>query len=133
MARWIDCTVDSMFTTTPRFRPREGCEPKPTTSMRPSCVISPTMATTFEVPMSRPTIRLRSFFLGIRASILGVARDASGNVPTDRETVAVTKIDVMHFSTARSDYGARDSDESFQPRGHILTTEPHDHAVAERQ
>lgn len=24
MARWIDCTVDSMFTTTPFFRPRDG-------------------------------------------------------------------------------------------------------------
>ena len=28
-ARWIDCTVDSMLTTTPFFRPREGCEPMP--------------------------------------------------------------------------------------------------------
>ena len=28
-ARWMDCTVDSMLTTTPFFRPREGCEPKP--------------------------------------------------------------------------------------------------------
>ena len=33
-ARWIDCTVDSMLTTTPFFRPREGCEPRPITSMR---------------------------------------------------------------------------------------------------
>src|SRR5688572_15007714 len=122
-----------MFTTTPRFKPREGCEPKPTTSMRPSCVISPTMATTFEVPMSRPTIRFRSFFLGIRASILGVAGDASGNIPTDRETVAVTQIHVSHFSRARGHHGARDTDESFQARRHILTTESHDHAVPERQ
>jgi hypothetical protein len=29
IARWIDCTVDSMLTTTPFFRPREGCEPMP--------------------------------------------------------------------------------------------------------
>src|SRR5687767_9202356 len=122
-----------MFTTTPRFKPREGCEPRPTTSMRPSCVISPTMATTFEVPMSRPTIRFRSFFLGIRASILGVASDASGNVPTDRKAVAVTQIYVTHFSSARGHNGARDTDESFQARGHLLTTESHDHAVPERQ
>ena len=32
-ARWIDCTVDSMLTTTPFFRPREGCEPMPITSI----------------------------------------------------------------------------------------------------
>src|SRR5512138_961773 len=63
----MDCTVDSMLTTTPRFKPREGCEPRPTTSMRPSLVISPTIATTFEVPMSSPTIKLRSFFLAIYA------------------------------------------------------------------
>ena len=25
-ARWIDCTVDSMLTTTPFFSPREGCD-----------------------------------------------------------------------------------------------------------
>src|SRR5512138_3807139 len=62
----MDCTVDSMLTTTPRFKPREGCEPRPTTSMRPSLVISPTIATTFEVPISSPTIKLRSFFLAIR-------------------------------------------------------------------
>src|SRR5688500_1453499 len=122
-----------MFTTTPRFKPREGCEPKPTTSMRPSCVISPTIATTFEVPMSRPTIRFRSFFLGIRASILGVASDASGNVPTNGEPVAVTQIDVIHFSCTRGHDRTRDSDESFQPRRYVLATEPHDHVVAERQ
>ena len=29
IARWIDCTVDSMLTTTPFFRPRDGCEPMP--------------------------------------------------------------------------------------------------------
>ena len=29
MARWIDCTVDSMLTTTPFLRPREGCTPMP--------------------------------------------------------------------------------------------------------
>ncbi len=42
-ARWIDCTVDSMFTTTPFFRPREGWEPSPTTSIAPSAPISPTV------------------------------------------------------------------------------------------
>src|SRR5690606_19556930 len=55
----------SMFTTTPFFRPREGCEPIPTTSIAPSGVISPTIATTLEVPMSKPTNRLRSDFFVI--------------------------------------------------------------------
>ncbi|MDT4829243.1 hypothetical protein FQZ97_626580 [compost metagenome] len=57
-ARWIDCTVDSMFTTTPFFRPRDGWVPIPTISSWPSAAISPTSATTLEVPMSRPTIIL---------------------------------------------------------------------------
>ena len=64
-ARWIDCTVDSMLTTTPFFRPREGCEPRPMTSIAPSAATSPTSATTLEVPMSRPTMRLRSVRLDI--------------------------------------------------------------------
>ena len=58
IARWIDCTVDSMLTTTPRFRPRDGFEPRPITSSRSSADSSPTIATTFDVPMSRPTIKL---------------------------------------------------------------------------
>ena len=69
-ARWIDCTVESMLTTTPFFRPRDGCEPTPTTSIVPSAPSSPTIATTFEVPMSRPTIRLRSGFLAIGCRVL---------------------------------------------------------------
>ena len=35
-ARWIDCTVDSMLTTTPFLRPRDGCEPMPITSIASS-------------------------------------------------------------------------------------------------
>src|SRR6266404_152412 len=65
-ARWMDCTVDSMLTTTPFFSPREGCEPKPRSSIEPSSPTSPTSATTLEVPMSRPTIR----FLSVRLSIV---------------------------------------------------------------
>ncbi len=60
MARWIDCTVDSMLTTTPFFRPREGCTPMPITSMEPSEPTSPTSAAIFEVPTSRPMIRFLS-------------------------------------------------------------------------
>src|ERR1700693_2589605 len=56
----MDCTVDSMLTTTPFFRPREGGLPMPMISSAPSDLISPTMATTLLVPMSRPTTKLRS-------------------------------------------------------------------------
>src|SRR5690606_7047460 len=54
-ARRMDCTVDSILTTTPFFMPRLGWEPRPTISMVPSTPISPTMQTIFEVPISRPT------------------------------------------------------------------------------
>src|SRR5262245_10366463 len=133
IARWIDCTVDSMSTTTPRFRPREGCEPRPTTSMRPSCVISPTIATTFDVPMSRPTIRLRSFFLGIWRSILGAVREARGRVPADREPVAVAQIDVIDLAGARRDDRARDGDEALEALLDVLPAKAHVRAVAECQ
>ena len=46
-----------MLTTTPFFRPRDGCVPMPMTLSAPSGVISATIATIFDVPMSRPTIR----------------------------------------------------------------------------
>ncbi len=55
-ARWIDCTVDSISTTTPRLRPRDSWEPMPITSIGLPGEYSPTSATTLEVPISRPTI-----------------------------------------------------------------------------
>jgi hypothetical protein len=64
-ARWMELTVASMFTTTPFFRPLEGCMPKPTTSISPSSWYSPTMAVTLDVPMSRPTMMRLSSFLAI--------------------------------------------------------------------
>ena len=56
-------TVVSMLTTTPFFSPRDGWLPMPITSKPPSGLISATMATIFEVPMSRPTMR---FLLSLR-------------------------------------------------------------------
>src|SRR5690349_21818399 len=61
----MDCTVDSILTTTPFFSPIEGCEPIPIMSTLPSGVISPTIATTLEVPISRPTIKFLSGLLDI--------------------------------------------------------------------
>src|SRR5512137_824224 len=54
MARLMEATVASMFTTTPLRSPFDGCEPMPMMSM-PSSVISPTMAQILVVPMSSPT------------------------------------------------------------------------------
>jgi hypothetical protein len=62
-ARWMDCTVDSMLTTTPRLRPREGWMPMPITSTSPDGETSPTIAAIFDVPTSSPTTRFLSVFL----------------------------------------------------------------------
>src|SRR5882672_247515 len=103
-ARWIDCTVDSMLTTTPFLRPREGCEPMPITSSVLSACNSPTMATTLEVPMSSPTMRLRSVRLSIRrSSVVLAVRDDASRLPADGETVCVAKIDVADVGRALGD------------------------------
>src|SRR5215831_15505347 len=98
-ARWIDCTVDSMLTTTPFFSPREGCEPMPSSSIAPSAPTSPTSDTTLEVPMSSPTIRLRSERLSIAAAF-SAGGVAGGAAPTDGKPVGVTHVDVGDFLAA---------------------------------
>jgi hypothetical protein len=52
----MDCTVCSMFTTTPRRSPVDGLVPTPMMSTSPSSLASPTTAQIFVVPMSRPTM-----------------------------------------------------------------------------
>src|SRR5690606_33820515 len=98
-ARWIDCTVDSILTTTPFFNPRDGCVPIPTISRSPSGVTSPTRATTLEVPISSPTIILPLCTLDmfILSSILRgdghVRRRRIRFVPRNGQTVGVAQID----------------------------------------
>src|SRR5581483_3920560 len=120
-ARWIDCTVDSMLTTTPFFRPREGWEPSPSTSMVPSTPTSPTRATTLEVPMSRPTMR----FLSDRLSMTCTCP------PTDREAVCVAHIHVRNVSRAPLDDGERRAHEFLEPLIDLRAPEPHRDAVGE--
>src|SRR3569623_565739 len=101
MARWIDCTVDSMFTTTPFFLPRDGCDPRPTTLMAPSGLISPTIATTLDVPMSRPTIKSLSPFFNIAFNSPGVflrwpCSFLHRTLPTHRKPIAVAQIHSLH-------------------------------------
>src|SRR5215469_18181585 len=91
-----------MLTTTPFFRPREGCEPTPRSSIDPPAPTSPTSDTTLDVPMSRPTIRFRSERLSIAATFppSSVRRAAA---PADGKTIRVTHVDVGDFLAALRD------------------------------
>src|SRR5258706_2130533 len=84
-ARWMADTVASIFTTTPFFSPRESWLPMPSTSRVPSGASSATSAATLEVPISRPTTRLR-FSFGIASAF--PARDPQG------KAVRVAQVDV---------------------------------------
>src|SRR5512139_2024332 len=129
-ARWIDCTVDSMLTTTPFFNPRDGCEPTPSTSMPPSAFTSPTSATTLDVPISRPTIKPlseRLAMLGI--NLVDVAGDARRTSPADCKTVGVTHVAILDVGCAlRDDLDSR-RHESFEVIVELTTAESHRHAV----
>src|ERR1700689_2156679 len=95
-----------MLTTTPFLRPREGWLPMPMTSMAPSAVISPTSASTLEVPMSRPTMTSLSDFLAIDTRLFArrcrrarlrprLLRQVSvAALPAHGETVAIAHVDV---------------------------------------
>src|SRR5690348_11997175 len=133
----MEATVDSILTTTPFFRPREGCEPKPMISMLLSLLISPTSATTFDVPMSRPTIRLRSlFFLDIAPYpriLVGMitAAHPSGSSPANGKAIAVTHVHIRHIATACGNHRTGCTNESFQSCRGIFTTQSHFNTVAQ--
>src|SRR5437660_350572 len=59
MARLMESTAASRFTTTPRRIPRDSATPNPTMSSPSAASISPTTAVTLDVPTSSPT-RYRS-------------------------------------------------------------------------
>src|SRR5580704_1004322 len=129
-ARWIDCTVDSMLTTTPFLSPREGCEPSPSSSIEPSGPTSPTSATTLEVPMSSPTMRFRSARLSIVSPV--AARAAGGSAaPADGKTVGVTHVDVGDVVAPLRNQFQRRIHEFFEPFIHLPPSQAHRHAVGE--
>src|SRR5579864_2756963 len=129
----MDCTVDSMLTTTPFFRPREGCEPTPITSMLPSAATSPTSATTFEVPISNPTIRLRSVRLDIARIAPVLCIPCTAAAPSDGEAVRVAHVDIGNVGGAlRHNLGGR-RHEGIEALVQLLATQPHGHAVVEIQ
>src|ERR1700733_11492888 len=132
-ARWMDCTVDSMLTTTPFFRPREGCEPTPIPSILPSAVTSPTSATTFEVPISNPTIRLRSVRLDIASIAPVLCITGTGAAPADGEAIRITHVDIGDVrGTLRHNPGGR-RHESIESFVQLLATQSHRHAVVQIQ
>src|SRR4051812_7826917 len=104
-----------MFTTTPFLRPRDGCEPTPTTSMVPSWPSSPTMATTFDVPMSSPTMRFLSGLLAIGGRVLLRSHGQCGaRGPTDAESVRVAHVHVADLGDSLRHHRRRKSNESFE-------------------
>src|SRR5690606_29114715 len=123
-ARWMDCTVDSMFTTTPFFSPREGCEPMPMISMEPSECASPTMATTLEVPMSSPTINCLSVFLDIRSGSRRPGCVRAG-LPADGESVGVTHIHVGNAIGVRLQHRPGGMHEAMQPLVDVAPAKAH--------
>src|SRR6202049_1596258 len=127
-ARCMDCTVDSMLTTTPFFSPREGCEPRPSSSIEPSRPTSPTSDTTLEVPMSSPTIRLRSVRLSIVTTLM---TRAAGSVtpPADGEPVCVAHIHVGNVLAALRDELQRGVHEFLEALIHLAPSQTHGDAV----
>src|SRR5258706_1772514 len=132
----MDCTVDSMLTTTPFFRPREGCEPRPMISIAPSAVISPTSATTLEVPTSRPTTTVRSARLAIDLSLhCSPAGGQPGGTapPADRKAIGVTHVHVGNIGSALADHAQRHRQEACAALIDLLAADAHHHAVVQLQ
>src|SRR6267154_265686 len=123
----MDCTVDSMLTTTPFFRPREGWLPMPMISSAPSDLISPTMATTLLVPMSRPTMRLRSE----RLAIGGSCGRGLGSAPADGEAVRIAHVHVRDVVQAMRDDLRGGADEAIEPRVNVAASEPYRDAAVQ--
>src|SRR5450631_528745 len=123
----MDCTVDSMFTTTPFFNPREGWLPMPMISSAPSDLISPTMATTLLVPMSRPTIRSRSE----RLAIGGSCGRSLGSAPADGEAVGIAHVHVRDVVQAVRDHLRGGAYEALEPRVDVAASEPYGHPAVQ--
>src|ERR1700691_4428201 len=140
-ARWIDCTVDSMLTTTPFFRPREGWLPMPMTSMVASAVISPTSASTLEVPMSRPTMTCLSDFLAIDvrpcarqgAHCRAPGQMSAAALPAHGKAVAVAHVDIGDVRGALAHELRGNRHEALEARIDLQSAEPQFHTVIEPQ
>src|ERR1700752_4921993 len=119
-----------MLTTTPFLSPREGWEPRPSSSIEPSSPTSPPSAPPVEVPMPSPTMRLRSARLSIVTAVLP---RATGGVaaPADGEPVGVPHIHVGHVLTALRDQLQRAVHEFLETLIDRAAAEAHGDAVGE--
>src|SRR5258706_1840854 len=124
-ARCTAATVASMLTTTPFFMPFDSCPPMPRTSSAPSARSSATRHATFEVPMSRATMRFL-FSFGIA---LPLPRHARG------ETVRIAQVDVLEARRPLALRRGEDRDEALEPteRRLLVTSEHQVHAAVEPQ
>src|SRR5699024_6092776 len=123
-ARRIESVVDSMFTTMPFFMPVEGAEPRPTISSAPSSPGSATMQATFEVPISRATMRFVSGLLLIPFLLSG-----RGACTTDRKTIAIAQIHIAGFGQCRTGLAEGEIDKSLQPNGQMLASKAQHQSV----
>src|SRR5271165_6836213 len=100
--------VASMLTTTPFLSPRDGCAPRPMMLRRFSGVSSATMATIFDVPMSRPTMRFLLSFT-ISASLSHFPRRLAGFRSVHGKSVAIAQVDVIDRGSGAGEHadGAR--------------------------
>src|SRR2546427_3914681 len=116
--RCSDAIVASMLTTTPFLSPRDGCAPRPMMLSRFSGVTSATMATIFDVPMSRPTIRFLLSFT-MCAFLPRFARRPFGEPRHAHcKTVAIAQVDVVDArapAVERADRARVIVDEARQP------------------
>src|SRR5579872_4950956 len=120
-----------MLTTTPFLSPREGCEPMPSTSTVPSRPASPTSATTLEVPMSRPMIRLLSSRLGIARLLVALRAACRAAAPTDREPARIAHVHVGDVGRALRDDLHRGGHERLEALIDLLAAQAHRDAVVE--
>src|SRR5690348_5676780 len=134
-----------MSTTTPRLSPCEACEPIPITSTVSPGAYSPTIATTLEVPMSRPTIRDLSPLAFISGVCLGGRRLArlgwngwrrdrrrTGG-PQHGEAVAVAQVHVLEPARMRGIELRQHGEETRETRVGVLVAEQDLRAVGERE
>src|SRR5882724_10664727 len=119
-----------MLTTTPFFSPREGCEPMPSTSIEPSRPTSPTSATTFEVPMSSPTMRFLSERLSIPVTVF-FSTVCGPAPPSNCKPVRVAHVDIRDIVASLCDELQSCVDEFFEPFVNLTASEPHRDSIRE--
>src|ERR1700690_1055059 len=120
-----------MLTTTPFFRPREGWLPSPISSIAPSAVISPTSASTFEVPISSPTITSLPARLAIAAYPRHRCEMRRAALPADREPIAVAHVYVGDVGRALAHEPRCGTHEALEALIHLRAPEAHHDSVIE--